>query len=348
MSQNPKNLRVCPRQGRGFTLIEMITVLTIIILVLAIAIPVWNALMGGTNVAAAQNQISALLANARADAIYNRRTIGVSFFIDPNTRRTAMAEVQIQPMWDGTSFTSLFVPNVFGAGNNGQVNKIELVNNPDPNNPGSFTFYRDVVLLPAGVGVALNNNTFTYNQYNQWRFNPNNLPPIDRYLRLGAIMFDANGSLTTIPFGIPLNDRLSSTVASPGTENVLCQRIGMFYSTALSPSDLASNVNSAGTPSAIPLTSSVGIVLYDRDTYLTQHASATVQSRGTPTHIGDTSQFSDYDMNYYLYTQASFPNPVNPPTPTTPQNKFIEENWIDQNGIALMINPSNGSLIRAK
>ncbi len=80
----------------GFTLIEMITVLTIIILVLAIAIPVWNALMGGTNVAAAQNQISALLANARADAIYNRQTIGVCFFIDPKTQQTAMAEVQVQ------------------------------------------------------------------------------------------------------------------------------------------------------------------------------------------------------------------------------------------------------------
>ena len=92
----------------------MITVLTIIILVLAIAIPVWNALMGGTNTAAAQNEISAFISNARADAIYNRQIIGVCFFIDPNTQQTAMAEVQVQTLKQGpsqssrTDYSSLF------------------------------------------------------------------------------------------------------------------------------------------------------------------------------------------------------------------------------------------------
>ncbi|MGD0461951.1 MAG: hypothetical protein ABSB74_05645 [Tepidisphaeraceae bacterium] len=339
----------------GFTLVEMITVLTIIILVLAIAIPVWNALMGGTNVAAAQNLISAVLANARADAIYNRQTIGVCFFIDPKTNRTAMAEVQAEPEWNGTAFTPLFPPNVYGISNtqNGLVNALELVNNPDPNNPGNLIFYRDIVLLPAGVAVALNNNTYTYNQakvagtgnyYFAYLGASNTLPALDRYLRLGAIMFAPDGTLTTIPFGIPLNDHLSSSVGATATENLVCQRLGMVYSgTAY---DVASNVSSAGTPSAIPLMSSVGFVVFDHDAYLAQHASMQVNSGGTTTTKGDGNAFTDIDMNYYLYTNLA--SPTTPSQVPISDDKFIEENWIDKNGVALMVNPTNGSLIKAK
>jgi hypothetical protein len=336
----------------------MITVLTIIILVLAIAIPVWNALMGGTNLAAAQNQISAMLANARADAVYNRRTIGICFFIDPKTQRTAMAEVQVQPMWNGPSPSPLFFPQVFGGVNNGPVNAIEMVNNPDPSStttPPNYIFSRDIVLLPAGVAVALNNNTYTYNQailpnggtYLAYRSSPRGLPPIDRYLRLGTIMFDANGALTSIPFAIPLDDKLSSATVAPGTENLVCQRVGMVYSPG-SPSDIASNVNvpTGATPTQIPLMSSVGLVIYDHDAYLAQHASLTINSRGTPTNIGTGAAFNDLDMNYYLYTNINAP--TSPLYQSHLDDKFIEENWIDQNGTALMINPANGSLIKAK
>src|SRR5580698_5484628 len=122
----------------------MITVLTIIIIVLAIAIPIWDALMNGTNLAAAQNQIAALISNARADAIYNRKTIGVCFFIDPRTQQTAVAEVQVQTLWQppypggvgaAPAYTALFQPTVTTAfaPDNGPTNSLELVNNPDPN-----------------------------------------------------------------------------------------------------------------------------------------------------------------------------------------------------------------------
>jgi prepilin-type N-terminal cleavage/methylation domain-containing protein len=337
MSQSPINSRSFLR--RGFTLIEMITVLTIIILVLAIAIPVWNALMGGTNVAAAQNQISAVLANARADAIYNRRATGVCFYIDPKTQRTAMAEVQVQTLYQTSSstYTPLFPPNGQPLPD-GLVNSLELVNNPDPNNPGSFSFTRDAVLLPAGVGVVANNNTYTYNQYNQWGANSANYPPLDRYLHLGVIMFGPDGTLATIPYAIPLKDQFTS--ASTPQENLLCQHIGMLYS-ASSTADLASNVppNPGNVP--LPLTSSVGLVIFDHDAYLTQHASLKISS-GT---IGSTGVFTDIDMNYNLYTQQYYPSPVPQPRP---DDKFIEENWIDKNGTALMVSPFNGSLIKAK
>ncbi len=51
-------------------------------------------------------------------------------------------------------------------------------------------------------------------------------------------------------------------------------------------------------------------------------------------------------MNYSLTTAPS--EAIRLPTSGVVEDKFIEEHWIDQNGIALMVNPFNGSLIRAK
>jgi len=366
-------------RAAGFTLIEMITVLTIIIIVLAIAIPVWNALMGGTNLAAAQNQISAFLSNARTDAIYNRQTIGVFFFIDPKTQQTAMAEVQVQTLYQqfeysgsGPGYMSLFQPGTWTPGTppvykasttavNGPINSIELVNNPDPNTPGNYIFYRDIVLLPKGVGVALNNNTYRYNNFtvtNQyspgvWNPPPNNYPPLDRYLRLGAIMFNPDGTLANIPFGIPFYECFTKQQSTNNqySENLLCQRIQTFNS--ISNSDIASNVippTSGSTPSVFPLWSSVGLVVYDHDAYLNQHAGPTTvmnNSTNPPaalTPFGDGSQFNDWDMNYVLFNAAN-PGGV---YQSSAADKYLEESWIDQNGTAFLVSPNSGTLLKAK
>jgi prepilin-type N-terminal cleavage/methylation domain-containing protein len=319
-------------RSKGFTLIEMITVLTIILIVLAIAIPVWNALLGGTNLAAAQNQITAFLANARADAIYNRQTIGVCFFIDPNSQQTAMAEVQVQTLYNGTTNTPLFTPRT--PSNNGSVYSLEYVNNADPNTPGNYIFYRDIVLLPKGVGVALNNNTYTYNPYGVWT--PTSGPPtFDRYLRTGVIMFNSDGSLASIPFGIPVTETFPG--AASAVTNLLCQRIGMQSSSTV---DFASNVSAPGTPPPpYPLISSVGLVVFDSDTYLNQRAAPT--SKVT---TADDAQFSNLDMNYVIDT-AAYPGGT---YQSNSADKFLEESWIDQNGTAYLVSPFNGSLIRAK
>ncbi len=340
---------------RGFTLIEMITVLTIIIIVLAIAIPIWDALMNGTNLSAAQNQISAFISNARADAIYNRQTIGVSFYIDSKTLQTAMAEVQVQTLYQvpygaavgsTQSYTSLFQPNANGSNgpNNGPTYSLELVNNPDPNNAGNYVFYRDAVLLPKGVGVALNNNTYTYNSNALWLYpDANGLPPLDRYVRIGTIMFNPDGSLASIPIGIPEKEQFTS--ASANTYSLLCQKVGMT-----SGNDFGSIVAPPGagkTPTYLPLMSSVGLVVFDHDKYLNQHATAQVanNSSSPPTQatIGDGAQFTDIDMDYSLVGAGAPPNGG-----AQAQDKFIEESWIDQNGTAFLVSPFNGSLIKAK
>jgi len=341
----------------GFTLIEMITVLTIIIIVLAISIPVWNAMIGGNHLAAAQNQIAAYIASARTDAIYNRQTMGVFFFIDPKTQQTAMAEVQVQTLYqvppangssvNTPSYTSLFYPGTWAPGspptysgmpNNGPVYSLEMANSPDPNNAGNYVFYRDVVILPAGIGVALTCNTYTYNEYGVW--SPNGfVNALDRYRRIGAIMFAPDGTLTTINFGVPLYETFTAaqyTTWQAGGQNPvsqLCSRIGMYEN------DLASNIPPNGSQN-LPLISSVGFVVFDHDAYISQHATQQVAGVSAPS--GDA--FTDQDLNINLQ-----PPVTAVPVKTTPaQDKFIEENWIDQNGTAWIVSPFNGSLIKAK
>jgi prepilin-type N-terminal cleavage/methylation domain-containing protein len=350
-------LRAAKSSPCGFTLIEMITVLSIIIIVLAIALPVWRTLLGGTNLSAAQNEISATIANARADAIYNRQTIGVFFFIDPKTQQTGMAEVQVQTLYQPHPtptppatpiFTSSFIPGQWAAGSgwtpynntNPSVNSIERVNSPDPNTAGNFIFYRDVTLLPKGVGIALNNNTYNYNIYNQWgNNNATTIGPVDRYVRYGCIMFNPDGTLASINYGIPYYEWFNSTSYGGGmpganNESQLCKAIGMW-----APADTGSLYNTAGsTPAAVPLTSSVGLVVFDHDAYINQHANATAVVT-----TADGAQFNDFDMNYIITGAPTGAAPL-----VNSGDKFLEEQWIDQNGTALLVSPFNGSLIKAK
>lgn len=316
------------RSGRrpGFTLIEIITVLTIMIIVLAVAIPVWNVITGGHSLAAAQNQIASVLATARSDAIYNQQTTGIFFFVDPATGQVAMAEVQCDPQaGGGTTYTPANSASNPNAGANGAVNALEMVNDFIPNN--GFAYRRDLVLLPVGVGVALCNNTYGYTYGGAVSY------PFDRYVRLGAIMFDATGMLTSISFAIPVTRNTPYPLSFNHPPNQLGKRLGLTTTIG----DLASNVpHPPGTappyPPAsgfYPLTSQVGLLLYDRDAFLGQRTTNTT-TPGVP--------FTDDDMNYQLPGHGT----------ASPANKADEENWLDQNGIASLVSPFNGALIKAK
>src|SRR5438105_3430869 len=69
----------------AFTLTEILIVISIIVLMLALALPAFNFITGGRSTDAAQNQISAFLARARTEAIGLQETRGLMFFIDPKT-----------------------------------------------------------------------------------------------------------------------------------------------------------------------------------------------------------------------------------------------------------------------
>jgi prepilin-type N-terminal cleavage/methylation domain-containing protein len=339
---------------RGFTLVEMLTVLAIVVLILATAIPVFNSLTGNHSIEAAQNQVASMLATARSDAIYNRQVTGVFFFIDPASNSVAMAEVQADPqVTGGTTYTPSTIWNGTTAANysgynNGPVNALEMVNYYIPPTPGgtatvgTFNYYRDVVVLPSNIGITLYNNYFGYTL-------AGGTYPFDRYVRVGAILFDANGTLTSVPYAVQ-QTRLtpySSIAATPAAITVISQlgkRLGLRSSSDPIPTgDFASDVPTplTGPPpypptSALyPLMSQAGLLFYDRNAFLNQKTTNTTDT-GT--------SFSDQDLNYVLPSQTAYTSINTKPA----ADKSDEENWLDQNGIAVLVSPFNGSLITAK
>jgi len=78
----------------AFTLIELLVVIGIIVLVVMLAIPVLNVLQGNRSSDAAQNQLQALLNEARMNAIGLQRDGGVMFYLDPSTKRVHTVLVQ--------------------------------------------------------------------------------------------------------------------------------------------------------------------------------------------------------------------------------------------------------------
>src|SRR5881394_882826 len=70
----------------AFTLIELLVVLGIIVLVVLLTLPVLSVLQGNRSSDAAQNQLQALINEARMNAIGLQRDSGVMFYIDLSTK----------------------------------------------------------------------------------------------------------------------------------------------------------------------------------------------------------------------------------------------------------------------
>src|SRR4051812_709861 len=79
--------------ARAFTLIELMVVIGIIVLLILVAVPALGLITGSRSVDRAENNLSALLGRARADALGLQRDTGVMFFIDPATQGVTAAEV---------------------------------------------------------------------------------------------------------------------------------------------------------------------------------------------------------------------------------------------------------------
>jgi prepilin-type N-terminal cleavage/methylation domain-containing protein len=71
---------------RGFTLIELIVVLSIIVLVLGASVPMFNAIRGNRSVEAGYNVLASAINRSRAEAIGLARVSGVLFFLDATGR----------------------------------------------------------------------------------------------------------------------------------------------------------------------------------------------------------------------------------------------------------------------
>lgn len=78
---------------RAFTLIEVLVVIGIIVILIGLAVPALGLLTGSRSIDRAENNLSAMLGRARADAIGLQKDVGVLFFVNPNDGLVTCAEV---------------------------------------------------------------------------------------------------------------------------------------------------------------------------------------------------------------------------------------------------------------
>lgn len=91
--------------ARGFTLIEMLVVITIILILAAVTVSTINVTISGDKVRAGARQVQSYLEGARDRAIFAKEPRGVRFLLDPTDPRTVSSLIYIAPTdpWtDGT------------------------------------------------------------------------------------------------------------------------------------------------------------------------------------------------------------------------------------------------------
>jgi prepilin-type N-terminal cleavage/methylation domain-containing protein len=316
--------RAVKRPGRGFTLIEMITVVSIIVIVLALVIPVVSSGLGNRGVEAGYNRLAGVLAHARQIALYDRATAGVFFYVDPNTGRQDAAYVEqistLEPrlvqLYESYISSGLAIPTTMSwlkndTGNAtpsySATNYLEII-------PGE-----EIASLPTGIGVQLITNGSANNT--------SAATPTDGLVPFGAVLFDSDGFLISTPYSVGRYSNLG----------------GNFGGGSPQPVNMALALDLLNPPPANPppeLYSHVALVLYDMSAYKNQVDPST------------SSSFNPLDtINFYKYIGQTNPAPK--------QLKAQEETWllggtnaytnqsVQQNGIILGIKPDDGSLVRS-
>lgn len=296
---------------RAFSLAELMIVISIIVLMLALAVPAFNFITGSKSQSSGNNQIAAILGRARSEAIGLQEVRGVFFFLEPTSGRytAMMVRVPDASTWSNTvPYTvgqyvtrTVGTATVYFACIQDNTNQFPNGSSSDPNWKTADQYAIDAILpdadsitLPAGVGVQVLCDSKV-------------IPPASRtsdgYLSAGAVLFDAAGRV--------INKRISVCYGG-----VLGQKMGL--NPATSP---YTRKNMPPLGSAVIFESSYGYVLYDRETFLSQ-------------------SFTDADF----YVQ----NPQLPLVTAYSPSEQAEETWLDSNGYAVLINRYNGSLIKSE
>ena len=121
----------------AFTLIELLMVIAVMVVIIAMAVPAFTTIKGGSDVTKAVYDISGTLDQARTYAMANNTYVWVGFFeedgsqpsTNPATAGTGRVVISIVASKDGTSYSTSVVdsfhPSAFGAGDS--TNQVSLI-----------------------------------------------------------------------------------------------------------------------------------------------------------------------------------------------------------------------------
>jgi prepilin-type N-terminal cleavage/methylation domain-containing protein len=157
---------------RGFTMIELLVVMSVIVILVSVAVPVLSKLSQSNKLTQARNMASAYIANARSAAIQAKRPVAAIFY-----------EPSINPVTGLPNYADTADPN--------QSVVMLAVASADQSGagPGNILFVampgRSPVALPAGIKVATLDDSSVFKQSESF----------DSTKNTRAIVFDANGQL---------------------------------------------------------------------------------------------------------------------------------------------------------
>jgi type II secretory pathway pseudopilin PulG len=302
------------RPAAGFTIAELLIVISIIVLVLAMAVPAFNAITGNKSEAAMFNTLSAMLARARTEAVGVQQLRGVMFYFDPSDTTYKVALVrQVDPP---TPIPPLTTP--------APMDNIDVYLD--------LTSDADVLTLPAGIGVqTIDDNSANgvagyddrYIGYNTKGMHLA-MPMTDTYVQYGGvILFDGRGQLVCKSYAFQTHKKNSTT----GVDSYTAMGRLLWNDGSINPPndvpdanhDDIAPVNPQLTPGGRPLylRSQIGVAVYSLEAFA-------AVANSTP----DDAQV------------------VNPGAGNA--NELAEENWLDENAQLSLINRYNGSLLKGE
>jgi prepilin-type N-terminal cleavage/methylation domain-containing protein len=357
----PPRLRASARDALSFspafTLIELMTVISIIVLVLALAVPVVSSLQGNRSVEAGYNKVAAALAHARQIALYYRSPAGVVFFQDPVSGRQQIGyvmPVSVLVQQFPSSYSAAFV----AANVTADTRFVDLIPN------------EELVTFPLGVAVeVLNGNA----QPNPNVIIANTQTYYDPFLRLGVAVFDENGQLApSQSYWIAPGTTLGNTLAVAPLATV-GNGSSPFGSTTGYGGPVA--IRTKTTTLSLSLYSTPAVCIFD-ETAFTSQSSVANSGSGSAFNDGNnnsilyygnflpstewTTQYNSSNPYIYLnqqaFTTGGFPgrgylvpnaSGTNVPTSSTGEiDLFNEAQWLNTNGQIYAIKPNDGSLLK--
>ena len=345
----------------GFTLVEILIAVSIIVLMIGLALPAFRAITGSRSVEGATNNVSAMLARARTDAVGLQVSRGVAFFTD-STNQCRMAEVgPVQfPAWSATAayrkgdYASRIGPILTGTASTYGV-CIQTV----PANSGSAA-----TALPLPNSASVSMSTAYWHVFVDNKADHSYPPPTDStyltsadylnsdlYCAINGIFFDQLPDTDTVPLPLGIAAQTIADGGAPASgvarttdgylhvgvlafdsvgrlaqQSTVLSQFGPIGATVNLGANVAINATTTpplpkGATAPVPIPSQFGLVLYDRDAH-----DALYRAVGDPTYT---------PVTFPAYTSGT-------PSPSD------EETWLDANATPLLIDRYTGTLIRGE
>jgi prepilin-type N-terminal cleavage/methylation domain-containing protein len=166
---------------RGFTLVELLVVIGIIVIMVALAVPLLGVIRGNRSVEGAQNTIAAMLGIARSEAMEQQRIRGVLFYREITGRDSTILVEAARPRGGDDANVDIY---------------LDLV-------PG-----RDPALLPLGITAYMitgENSPLSGDPSGEFKYLGHRLLDGDNALPVGGVvLFDRNGQMISLRYGLRL------------------------------------------------------------------------------------------------------------------------------------------------